>query len=59
LVQRKNFESYKSQNKTKYDGKGNFDGKNKDSHPTNFKKKTDKKKRVCPVCGDPDHWAPN
>jgi len=26
---------------------------------TNFKKKNDKKKGVCHVCGDPDHWAPS
>ncbi|KAK1618175.1 hypothetical protein QYE76_023692 [Lolium multiflorum] len=39
--------------------KGKFDGKNKASHSTNFKKKTDKKKGACHVCGGPDHWAPN
>ncbi|XP_071683400.1 uncharacterized protein [Lolium perenne] len=59
LVQKKNFQSYKSKNKNKYDGKGKFDGKNKASQSTNFKRKTDKKKGVCHVCGDPDHWAPN
>ncbi|XP_071683135.1 uncharacterized protein [Lolium perenne] len=59
LVQKKNFQSYKSNNKNKYDGKGKFDGKNKASQSTNFKRKTDKKKGVCHVCGDPDHWTPN
>jgi hypothetical protein len=44
LVQKKNFQSYKSKNKNKYDGKGKFDGKNKASQSTNFKRKTDKKK---------------
>ncbi|KAK1607351.1 hypothetical protein QYE76_031024 [Lolium multiflorum] len=58
LVQ-KNFQSCKSKNKNKYDGKEKFDGKNKASQSTNFKRKTDKKKGVCHVCGDPDHWAPN
>jgi hypothetical protein len=33
--------------------------KNKASHSTNFKKKSENKRGVCHVCGDPDHWAPN
>lgn len=37
--------------KGKFDGKGKFDEKNKASQHTNFKKKTDKKKGVCHVCG--------
>ena len=59
LVQKKNFQSYKSKNKGKPDGKGKFDVKNKASQSTNFKKKTDKKNGACHVCGDPDHWAPS
>ena len=59
LVQKKNFQSYKSKNKGKPDGKGKFDVKNKASQSTNFKKKTDKKKGACHVCGDPDQWAPS
>ena len=59
MVQKKNFQSHKSKNKNKYEGKGKFDAKNKASHSTNFKKKGDKKKGACHVCGDPDHWAPN
>ena len=59
VVQKKNFQSHKFKNKNKSEGKGKFDGKNKASHSTNFKKKTDKKKGACHVCGEPDHWAPN
>jgi hypothetical protein len=59
LVQKKNFQSHKFKNKNKFEGKGKFDGKNKASHSTNFKKKSDKKKGACHVCGDPDHWAPS
>ncbi|KAK1684503.1 hypothetical protein QYE76_045351 [Lolium multiflorum] len=59
VVQKKNFQSHKFKNKNKSKGKGKFDGKNKASHSTNFKKKNDKKKGACHVCGDPDHWAPN
>jgi hypothetical protein len=56
-IQNKNFQSHKSKkkNKNKSDGKGKFDGKNKPSQSTNFKKKTDKKKGACHVCGDPGH----
>jgi hypothetical protein len=59
VVKKKNFLSHKFKNKNKSEGKGKFDGKNKASHSTNFKKKTDKKKGACHVCGEPDHWAPN
>jgi hypothetical protein len=59
VVHNKNFQSHKSKNKNKSDGKGKFDGKNKPSQSTNFKKKTDKKKGACHVCGDPGHWAPS
>jgi LTR polyprotein gag-polypeptide-like protein len=59
LVQRKNFQSHKFKNKNKTEGKGKFDGKNKATHSTNFKKKNDKRKGSCHVCGDPDHWAPS
>jgi hypothetical protein len=59
MVQKRNFQSHKSKNKNKPEYKGKFDGKNKASHSTNFKKKGDKKKGVCHVCGDPNHWAPN
>ena len=44
LVQKKNFQSYKSKNKGKPDDKGKFDAKNKASRSTNFKKKTDRRK---------------
>ena len=59
LVQRKNFQSHKFKNKNKTEGKGKFDGKNKATHSTNFKKKNDKRKGSCHVCGDPGHWAPS
>ena len=59
LVQKKNFQSHKFKNKNKFEGKGKFDRKNKVFQSTNFKKKTDKKKGVCHVCGDPGHWAPD
>ncbi|KAK1604465.1 hypothetical protein QYE76_028138 [Lolium multiflorum] len=59
VVQKKNFQSHKFKNKNKSEGKGKFDGKNKASHSTNFKKKTDKKKGACHFYGEPDHWAPN
>ena len=59
LVQKKNFQPHKFKNKGKFDGKAKFDGKNKDVQHKNFKKKNDKKKGVCHVCGDPDHWAPS
>ena len=55
----KNFQPHKFKNKGKFDGKAKFDGKNKVVQHTNFKKKNDKKKGVCHVCGDPDHWAPS
>ena len=55
MVQKKNFQPHKFKNKGKFDGKAKFDGKNKDVQHTNFKKKNDKKKVVCHVCGDPDH----
>jgi hypothetical protein len=51
MVQKKNFQSLLSI------GKGKFDGKNKVSHSTNFKKKPDKKKGACHICGEPDHWV--
>ena len=59
LVQKKNFQSHNFKNKGKFDGKAKFDGKNKVVQHTNFKKKSDKKKGACHVCGDPDHWAPS
>ena len=59
LVQKKNFQPHKFKNKGKFDGKAKFDGKNKAVQHTNFKKKNDKKKGACHVCGDPDHWAPS
>jgi hypothetical protein len=59
VVKKKNFLSHKFKNKNKSEGKGKFDGKNKASHSTNFKKKIDKKKGTCHVCGEPDHWASN
>jgi hypothetical protein len=59
LVQKKNFQSHKFKNKGKFDGKSKFDWKNKPSQSTTFKKKTDKKKGSCHVCGDPEHWAPS
>ncbi|XP_071678591.1 uncharacterized protein [Lolium perenne] len=59
LVQKKNFKSHKFKNKGKFDGKSKFDWKNKPSQSTTFKKKTDKKKGSCHVCGDPEHWAPS
>ena len=59
LVQKKNFQPHKFKNKGKFDGKAKFDGKNKVVQHTNFKKKNDKKKGACHVCGDPDHWAPS
>ena len=59
LVHKKNFQPHKFKNKGKFDGKAKFDGKNKVVQHTNFKKKNDKKKGVCHVCGDPDHWAPS
>ncbi|KAK1693099.1 hypothetical protein QYE76_009796 [Lolium multiflorum] len=59
VVQDKNFQSHKFKNKNKSEGKGKFDGKNKASHSTDFKKKTDKKKGACHICGEPNHWAPN
>jgi hypothetical protein len=55
VIQNKKFQSHKSKNKNKSDGKGKFDGKKKPSQSTNFKKKTDKKKGACHVCGDPGH----
>ena len=55
LVQRKNFQSHKFKNKNKTEGKGKFDGKNEATHSTNFKKKNDKRKGSCHVCGDPGH----
>ena len=58
-MQRKNFQSHKFKNKNKTEGKGKFDGKNKATHSTNFKKKNDKRKGSCHVYGDPDHWAPS
>ena len=51
LVQKKNFQPHKFKNKGKFDGKAKFDGKNKAVQHTNFKKKNDKKKGVCHVCG--------
>src|SRR4051812_10981457 len=40
--------------------KGKFDGKNKASSSTNFKRKTEyKKKGNCHVCQAPGHWAPD
>jgi hypothetical protein len=62
VVQNKNFQSHKSKDKNnnKSDGKGKFDWKNKPSQSTNIKKKkTDKKKGACHVCGDSGHWAPS
>jgi hypothetical protein len=59
VVQIKNFQSHKSKNKNKSDDKGKFDGKNKPSQSTNFKKKNDKRKGACHVCGKPGHWAPS
>ncbi|KAK1647818.1 hypothetical protein QYE76_065623 [Lolium multiflorum] len=56
---KRNFQSHKFKNKNKFEGKGKFDAKNKASQSTNFKKKSEKKRGVCHVCGDPDHWAPN
>lgn len=56
---RKNFQPHKFKNKGKFDSKGKFDGKDNGSQHTNFKKKTYKKKSVCDVCEDPDHWAPS
>jgi hypothetical protein len=53
VVHNKNFQSHKSKNKS--GGKGKFDGKNKPSQSTNFKKKTNKKKGACHVCGNPEH----
>jgi hypothetical protein len=32
---------------------------NKPSQSTNFKKKTDKKKGACQICGEHGHWAPS
>uniref|UniRef100_A0ACD5X409 Uncharacterized protein n=1 Tax=Avena sativa TaxID=4498 RepID=A0ACD5X409_AVESA len=58
LVQKRNFQPHKFKNKGKFDDKGKFDGKNKASRSTSFKKKTDKRKGACHVCGDPNHWAP-
>ncbi|KAK1650120.1 hypothetical protein QYE76_067925 [Lolium multiflorum] len=47
VVQKKNFQSHKSNNKN--NGKGKFDEKNKASNSTNFKRKTPyKKKGNCP-----------
>jgi hypothetical protein len=45
-VQKKNFQPQKFKNKNKYGIKEKFDGKNKTSHSTKFKKKTAKKKGV-------------
>ena len=59
VVQKQNFQPHKFKNKGKFDGKAKFDGKNKAVQHTNFKKKNDKKKGACHVCGDPDHWAPS
>jgi hypothetical protein len=59
VVHNKNFQSHKSKNKKKSDGKEKFDGKNKPSQSTNFKKKTDKRKGACHVCGKLGHWAPS
>jgi ribosomal protein L32 len=58
-VQKKNFQPQKFKNKNKYGIKEKFDGKNKTSHSTKFKKKTAKKKGVWHVSGDPNHSAPN
>ena len=58
FVQKKNSQSYKPKNKNKSENKGKFDKKNKPSQSTNFKRKTDRKKGSCHVCGDPNHWAP-
>ena len=59
LVQKQNFQPHKFKKKGKFNGKAKFGGKNKVVQHTNFKKKNDKKKSVCHVCGDPDHWAPS
>jgi hypothetical protein len=40
VVQKNKFQSHKSKNKNKFEGKGKFDGNNKASQTTNFKKKT-------------------
>ena len=53
MVQKKNFQFHKKKNFQSQ--KGKFEGNNKASHTTNFKKKTEKGN--CPVCGGTDHWA--
>ena len=58
FVQKRNSQSYKPKNKSKSEDKGKYDKRNKPSQFTNFKRKTDKKKGSCHVCGDPNHWAP-
>ena len=60
IVQKKNFHLNKPQNnKNKSQGKGKFVAKNKPSQSTNFKKNSHKKRKgLCHVCGDPNHWAP-
>ncbi|KAK1618488.1 hypothetical protein QYE76_024005 [Lolium multiflorum] len=58
-LEKRTSQSHKFKNKGKFDGKSKFDWKNKPSQSTTFKKKTDKKKGSCHVCGDPGHWAPS
>jgi hypothetical protein len=52
VVQKENFQSHKFKNKNKSKGNDKFDGKNKASNSTNFKKKTDNKKGDCLVAYD-------
>nr|XP_051180266.1 uncharacterized protein LOC127294475 [Lolium perenne] len=59
MVQKKNLPSHKFKNKNKSEDNDKFDGKNKASHSTNFKKNTDRKKGACHISGELDHWAPN
>jgi hypothetical protein len=40
VVQKNKFQSHKSKNKNKFEGKGKSDGNNKASQTTNLKKKT-------------------
>ena len=58
FVQKKNSQSYKPKYKGKSKEKGKYDKSDKPSQSTNFKRKTDRKKGSCHVCGDPNHWAP-